>query len=152
MFFNDDQCPPGWTEFALARGRYIVGAVTIDGIGLTVGEALSDGEERIHDHLIEADGFAGGGDHAHEVRSEGSEHSHLLSGNATYEEDYELGFYELVLPSATAVDGAHTHSIEQDGTTHEHRVQIDGRTGYDEYNNVDDIGAPYIQLLVCKKD
>lgn len=50
MPFAIDECPPGWSEFAAADGRMVVGAVAGDTIGGQVGTPLADVEERLHEH------------------------------------------------------------------------------------------------------
>ena len=55
VHFNLQQCPNGWGDVEAARGRYIVGLRSDGQLAFTVGEALSNGENRAtgeHTHLI----------------------------------------------------------------------------------------------------
>lgn len=45
-------CPEGWSAYRPARGRLIVGAATGRDVGVTVGTALGDREDRTHRHAI----------------------------------------------------------------------------------------------------
>ena len=47
MFFDLDACPKGWDGFAGAHGRSVVGGTP----GTSVGQALSTGENRTHQHV-----------------------------------------------------------------------------------------------------
>ena len=51
MHFNLPSCPTGWSEFAAAQGRTLVGATS--NLGSTVGTALSDLEDRTHTHNVD---------------------------------------------------------------------------------------------------
>ncbi len=44
------QCPPGWVELTDAKGRFLVGKTDGTVVGALVGDALSEGEDRVHDH------------------------------------------------------------------------------------------------------
>ncbi len=48
------ECPPGWQSADLANGRLLVGAAAADGVGVSVGTALSDQEDRTHAHPFHA--------------------------------------------------------------------------------------------------
>lgn len=52
-FFNRKDCPLGWTPFAMGAGRAVVPGAATD-VGITAGEPLSDGEDRLHDHSVNA--------------------------------------------------------------------------------------------------
>jgi len=45
-------CPTGWSPLASARGRLLVGASLGGDVGLTVGAALADREDRTHAHAV----------------------------------------------------------------------------------------------------
>jgi len=66
MSFNLTACPVGWSELVSARGRYLVGSYGSAGVGNSVGQALTPGENRPtgnHTHgystLYHSDGNAG---------------------------------------------------------------------------------------------
>ena len=61
-FFNAEACPPGWAEFMLARGRYIVGLPLNGTLTGVQGIALSNLEDRPV------------GRHTHEVDDPGHDH------------------------------------------------------------------------------
>jgi len=53
MMFNLASCPPGWSEFTPAAGRYLVGLPPGGTLGASAGSALSDQENRAvgrHNH------------------------------------------------------------------------------------------------------
>ena len=114
-FFDLASCPAGWSAFAAARGRYIVGLVaggTLDGVQ---GTALSNLENRPvgrHRHHVVYNVYDGGG------FKEGSDDPFPV--------DYTPG---------TAY-WTHTWYTSDDGLN----------------QNVPGTNAPYIQLLVCRKD
>ncbi|MCI0581050.1 MAG: hypothetical protein L0332_29650 [Chloroflexi bacterium] len=76
-FFTLEACPTGWNTAGEAEGRYLVGAPAGGTqVGITVGAALSDGEERPagqHTHTLTDPG------HSHALSDNG--HSHALSDN-----------------------------------------------------------------------
>lgn len=49
-------CPPGWSPHAASRGRLHVGAGLGGDVGLTVGAALGDREDRVHTHAVSVAG------------------------------------------------------------------------------------------------
>lgn len=53
MFFDLDACPPGWSALAEAQGRLLAGAPAGGTVGLAVGTALADGENRAHAHAVD---------------------------------------------------------------------------------------------------
>jgi len=71
MFFDLASCPSGWTEYTVARGRYLVGLNSGGLLGGTSGQALSDQENRAV------------GQHTHTITDPGHNHSssYSLSGN-----------------------------------------------------------------------
>lgn len=52
LFAADDTCPMGWSPLASARGHIIVGAATGGDVGVLVGNALGDREDRVHRHNV----------------------------------------------------------------------------------------------------
>jgi hypothetical protein len=63
MFFDLPSCPAGWSEFAQARGRYVVGVTAGGTLRGTSGTALSDQEARpVGEH-----GHSGTFNHVHSL-------------------------------------------------------------------------------------
>jgi hypothetical protein len=46
-------CPPGWVHLYDVEGRVVVGTVTKNDVGVTVGKPFGDREERLHKHDYE---------------------------------------------------------------------------------------------------
>lgn len=118
MFFYLDTCPPGWSEFHDAKGRYLVGLPDPGELGGTQGEPLSNLQNRDV------------GKHSHEVNDPG--HHHLVDNYNPFEEfgrriESAIGYKGEKLTAETGI------SIIPSG-------------------DVEGTNAPYIQLLVCKKD
>jgi hypothetical protein len=53
-FFNKTSCPEGWTPFADGAGRVPVPTVGEEPPLAMQGEPLADGEDRLHNHAVEA--------------------------------------------------------------------------------------------------
>lgn len=49
-FVGGGVCPPGWVHVSDLEGRAIVGTVTKEDVGITVGTPLGDREDRLHRH------------------------------------------------------------------------------------------------------
>ncbi len=49
-FVGGGVCPPGWVRASDLEGRAIVGTVTKEDVGVEVGTAFTDREERVHQH------------------------------------------------------------------------------------------------------
>jgi hypothetical protein len=52
LFSQTESCPPGWSIFLGAAGRLIVGTAAAGDVGLEVGDALGDKEDRTHTHAV----------------------------------------------------------------------------------------------------
>jgi len=50
MFFDDEECPAGWSTYGAAEGRAVVALPNGGEAGATVESALDDGEDREHSH------------------------------------------------------------------------------------------------------
>lgn len=64
MFFATSTCPSGWSEFTVARGRYVVGLPLGGTLATTTGTALSNLENRPvgqHSHGVNDPGHTHGG-------------------------------------------------------------------------------------------
>lgn len=133
VLFNRAECPTaeGWNEAAEAKGRYLVGlrstGVVDADIGAQVGDNLDDTENRAV------------GDHKHRVQD--NEHSHTYTRRSGQENSTGQGENTA---DTTAVNG--NTSSESPNVSVEEMIA----PSY----SVDVIGtpAPYIQLLICKKD
>ncbi len=127
MHFDLASCPTGWTELTSARGRYIVGLPVGGTRGAVVGTALSPQEDRPvgrHSHGVTDPG------HTHQIQSvvantaSDTDVSSLLNGR---------GYMEYL------------------GTWFGTRSATTGIT-VDSAGAVAGTNAPYLQLLVCKKN
>lgn len=49
-FVGGGVCPPGWVHVSDLEGRAVVGTVTTEDVGVTVGTPFGDREERVHSH------------------------------------------------------------------------------------------------------
>jgi hypothetical protein len=124
MFFASATCPVGWTDYAPAQGRYVVGLQPGGTLEKTDGTALTDGEDRPV------------GKHAHSVTDPGHTHTIatnpiLTGGNVTVQRLQGTASlaYNQPINSALAFTG----------------ISIDPAGGVDGTN------APYVQLLACRK-
>jgi hypothetical protein len=157
-FFPSTQCPPGWSEETSARGRTVVGLPLSGTISGTVGTALTDTENRSHDHdLSLAAGNTGtDGDHNHTgIVSIVGAHTHgddtgvtSDTGNHDCDDAFTCGGVGTSHTHPIASDGGHSHLIQGD-TGHSHT--IGGTSGTSSGASTSDV-MPYLQLLVCKKD
>jgi hypothetical protein len=124
-FYAASSCPSGYSVYEEARGRYLVGLPNGGRLAAPVGTALSAEENRPvgkHDHSITDPG------HSHDVGS----HQSINTGNVA---------------SNTAQGNASTVENDQIGTSTETTGITVNPAGAVEGTN-----APYLELLVCKKD
>ena len=54
-FFDTANCPSGWNELSVAKGRLIVSTTSSSDVGITVNNPLEDREDRVHQHYFETD-------------------------------------------------------------------------------------------------
>jgi hypothetical protein len=124
-FYASSSCPSGYSVYEEARGRYLVGLPDGGRLAAPVGTALSPEENRPvgkHDHAITDPG------HSHDVGSRqaintGNVASHTVQGNASTVANDQI-------PTSAATTGI---TVSPAGA-------------------VDGTNAPYLELLVCKKD
>ncbi|HEX6652349.1 MAG TPA: hypothetical protein VF072_06370 [Thermoleophilaceae bacterium] len=124
-FYAASSCPSGYSVYEEARGRYLVGLPNGGQLAAAVGTALSPEENRPvgkHDHTITDPG------HGHTLGSRqtintGNVASHTAQGNASTVANDQL-------PTSTDTTGI---TVNPAGA-------------------VDGTNAPYLELLVCKKD
>jgi hypothetical protein len=152
VFFDLTECPTGWSEFAPARGRVVVGLQPGGTLEGTVGMPLSNLQSLLHSHQMPT---------ALVTETAGT-HNHVWSIVAaagsdvqwqTYDQNGSLflafawgngigndgsGVYPMASPAGrtyyTARAGEHTHNIAAHPTN-----QASGT-------------LPYLQLLACQKD
>jgi hypothetical protein len=164
-FLTKKSCPNGWKEYTALRGRYAVGLPQGGKAKETVGEALSDGENRAvgqHTHDVTDPGHAHGvtdPGHAHGLTDPGHVHtaqaqSAPISGqtsfpaNARFHADAfdaggTLGTMQ-VLPAFTGISiQSATTGVSVNSATTGITVKAAG--------DVPGTNAPYVQLLACKK-
>lgn len=125
MFFALATCPGGWSEYAAAQGRYMVGLQPGGTLEKTDGTALSDGEDRPvgkHTHGVTDPG------HTHTVQADPI----LVGGNVT----------------PTSVQGTQHQSSR---VPLQSEVAFTG-ISIDPAGAVAGTNAPYVQLLACKKN
>jgi len=126
MFFDMTTCPAGWTEMTDARGRYLVGLSPGGTLKATVGALLSNNENRPT------------GAHGHGVSDPGHTHTYPLS-----------------IPGRSSSPGWHFGVwAANDQNWYPQRDISRDMTGIavQDYAGVPGTNAPYLQLLVCKKD
>jgi hypothetical protein len=124
MHFDLAACPSGWSPYAPALGRYLVGTPAGGTFGATVGTALSNQENRPT------------GQHTHAVNDPG--HTHTV--------DYDT---DQLANLGNTIGGTH-----QVGVNDGHATSQVAFTGITIANagSVAGTNAPYVQLLVCRKD
>ena len=124
-YYAASSCPPGYSTYEAARGRYLVGLPAGGQLEAPVGTALSAEENRPvgkHDHGVTDPG------HSHKIPTRqpintGNVASQTAQGNASsVANDYPA--------TSTSTTGITVNSA----------------------GAVDGTNAPYIELLVCKKD
>lgn len=118
-------CPAGWTESVAAAGRMVVARAGGGTSGSTVGIALTNAENRTHDHSISSSGSS-----THGGATSGSVSQNFQEANGT-------GSLEFLSRDT------HTHSISSNGT-HDHG----SATGLETTSAV----TPYVQYPFCVKN
>lgn len=169
MFFDLTACPAGWSELVQARGRYLVALNPGGTLRGTAGTALADLENRPaggHDH-----GVTDGG-HTHSVNDPG--HSHSMNHSHTindpgHSHGYDQPFADtngmtggtatrlstiVPNPTATATTGITINAFSGNTGSASTGISVNGSLSGISINpfGVPGTNAPYIQLLVCRKD
>lgn len=180
MFFNTTSCPSGWSELAAAQGRYLVARPAGGTVGLSIGSALANGENRAvgqHTHTVNDPS------HGHNVYDTGHTHTLYDPGHAHIVTDpghvHALpAFYYAGTPDSFefwALGGISGHRFQtfsisttlttttgvslNNATTNitvnsaSGGVLVDSATTGISINNTGSAGtnAPYLQLLACVK-
>ena len=108
IFVTTESCPTGFSEYAAARGRYLVGLADEGESGATVGAALTAAENRAvggHNH-----GFTGAS-HGHGFT--GASHSHGFSGSS-----HSHGLSSTSHTHSFSDSASHSHGFS--GSSHSH--------------------------------
>jgi hypothetical protein len=127
LFFHLQSCPTGWTRFTLGEGRYLVGLHPGGALANAVGTPLTDQEHRVV------------GQHSHTASIDPDPHDH----------DY------LDTPggiNAAAPNGGGTVSVVNQSYAPATTETTSLTVTVDSEGTVAGTNAPYLQLLVCKKD
>jgi hypothetical protein len=163
MSFNLQQCPDGWSEFAAAQGRSIVGLPAGGELGGTAGTALANLENRAV------------GQHTHDVTDPG--HTHVVpphvhttpayeywQGEYAHYSSYWNGSYEVYnSPYSWPQPGSYLEAYIRYWKYTQAAQSTPASEAYDSGNaatgvtldpsgGVAGTNAPYVQLLSCQKD
>ena len=144
IFFWGAACPTGFTELVEAQGRYLVGLPSGGDPNQAVGIALTDKEDRTtgkHTHVITDDG------HDHTVTDDG--HTHTVTDRYGYDsKDVRNDDRDTAVFSATYTV-SRTTSPETTGISiNNAKTNI----SLENAGTIEGTNAPYLQLLVCKKN
>ncbi len=137
MHFVLPECPAGWVEFDLARGRYLIGMHPEEALASVVGTALAPGENRAvgqHAHAVTDPG------HAHAIRDPGHTHDLISSSSDT--------------PGGRSADGNNAdrrNRTELDFTDIEILSAFSG-ISIQNTGAVPGTPAPGVRLLTCLKE
>jgi hypothetical protein len=151
--FDRTSCPAGWTAFAPARGRVVVGLNQGGTLRGTVGSKLKNLEVRKHSHTV---------DPVSQYNEWSNEHSHVW---ASYREgqwtpgsgvDFVAwgdgidnsgsGYYPIALDFKGGANTVFLFNTGRDGA-HGHQVDIASTAASDQWHRF-----PYVQLLWCEKN
>lgn len=121
-------CPSGWTEFASAQGRMIVGLPSGGTLAGTVGTAMTDLENRTHTHT-----YTQVPNHVHTLQVQGST---TASTSGTH------------VMTSTATGGSSRTTASPDATNNPTGGVATATTNSTSASNV----LAYIQLRYCSKD
>ena len=147
IFVTTESCPTGFSEYAAAAGRYLVGLVAGGTGGDTVGAALTAAENRAvggHNHgftgATHGHGFTGashghgfsGSSHSHGLSS--TRHTHSFSDSDSHGHGFTGSSHSHGLSSTS-----HTHSFS-DSDTHSHGTSVSSQHTHGERHITDPQG------------
>ena len=147
IFVTTASCPTGFSEYAAAAGRYLVGLVAGGTGGDTVGAALTAAENRAvggHNHgftgATHGHGFTGashghgfsGSSHSHGLSS--TRHTHSFSDSDSHGHGFTGSSHSHGLSSTS-----HTHSFS-DSDTHSHGTSVSSQHTHGERHITDPQG------------
>ncbi|MDL1948337.1 hypothetical protein FBQ97_00780 [Acidobacteria bacterium ACD] len=121
-FFALSDCPTGWSAYAAANGRYVVGILSGGTVEGTAGTALSSLEDRPT------------GSHSHPITDPGHQHTMSFKLYGVYSSSglvLTYGDPSMTLSSSSSTTG----------------ISVNSPSG-----SVAGTNAPYIQLLACRKN
>jgi len=146
--FNLTVCPSGWSEVPNAKGRYLVGTQNSANKNLTVGQALSDGENRAvgqHNHSAWQD------THNHGAWQDAHQHATYYEYTPTL-----FGAYDLWNTGPSPLLYGSYHNGGWTGSDwRQPGVYADWRQPGVYTSNSGSVAgtnAPYVEFLVCKKN
>ncbi len=139
-YFDLASCPEGWSEATNAKGRYIVGTQNSANKNLTVGQALSDGENRAV------------GQHAHGATQVPHDHAYsylislgLYSPRINHIWNNNFGYR---LPSYRGTLYGYGYEQYTTGSVIANQPAITVNSA----GSVGGTNAPYVEFLVCRKN
>jgi hypothetical protein len=150
VFSPTGTCPPGWSEYTDARGRYLVGLVSGGTNEATVGTALTNSENRSvgqHNHV--ASGTHNHTQNAHSHTIGASSHSHTEPGTVFLSAD--SGGSSVNTAGGSTNTGSSGTGVSIVANTGTNQTATTGIT-VNNAGSVAGTNAPYIQLLVCRKN
>jgi hypothetical protein len=151
-FFATAVCPPGWSRFAPAEGRAVVGLTDGGTLGGTVGTPLQNLENRLHQHSLNLFGYTSvDGQHQHgwaDLIDTGSEviwATWRASGvqDVTHRWGDGVGSGGSGVYPMTSSFFGRLYTEAAGG--HNHLISFDAPTGASQST------LPYVQLLACRK-
>ncbi|MEN0062772.1 MAG: hypothetical protein AAGA48_11520 [Myxococcota bacterium] len=156
MYFNESNCPAGWSEVPEARGRTIVGlsgsAGTLAG---TVGTAFGDLEDRGHVHDVNSPvGTTGGaGEHNHQwIASSGTGLLTFFDNTGAQianQPSFPYAGGGTALGAFIDAENANHDFFTDESVDHDHSFDPAAATSSSADTSM---VLPYIQYLLCSKD
>jgi hypothetical protein len=155
LFFNLSSCPPGWTEYVIGRGRYLVGSPAGGAQGSTVGTPLANLENRSvgsHNHPITDPG------HTHSKTDPGHNHAIFDPGHShSIDLDNNLGSGGIddAGESSAGITNTASNTTGIGISSSSSGITINSSATNILVNNEGSVwgtNAPYVQLLICRKD
>jgi hypothetical protein len=134
IFYDGTSCPAGWAELIAARGRYLVGLPSGGTLSGSVGTALTNLQNRA-----------------------AGQHTHSLSGSTSSDGNHQHPMYmkqdaggnREVVKMGYIYSGGQTHPAMEAAGNHNHSISGNTDSGSSLAAGTN---APYLQLLVCRKN
>lgn len=147
MWFDADVCPPGWSPYAPAMGRAIVGTSTNGTVGGVVGDSLDDLENQTHSHEVDVERTTTNVDQHNHVWARYTSSESWYSGDGQFMINWGNGLDAAGVGTyPIAVEFANRNvAYSTSGDSHAHTVDPD------QVDSSEGNGAlPYVQLLACR--